>query len=209
MMRMSQARPFVSLAARSSQQATPVANLKTAATVNVSRGAVHGGAPAWGRAVLIGSMTTLFMSAIELPPALPLPSYELSVRGDATLPDGLPAAASTSVHVSYGSALQVVLRPAHDVKVPVEVRAYLVQGARRLRWPVHFEQAPSGTLRLRQRPQDRPQIFPGDWELLFQIESEKSSTIERLRTFLFADSHDLQELHTQLHVHAEQDSDSP
>lgn len=207
---MSQARPFVSLAARSSQQqVSPLSTLKTSATVNVSRGIVHGGAPAWGRAVVIGSMTTLILSAIELPPSLPLPSYELSVRGDATLPDGLPTSARTSVHVSYGSALQVVLRPAHEVKGPVEVRAYLVQGSRRLRWPVHFEQAPSGTLRLRHRPQDRPQILPGDWELLFQIESGKSSLIEQMRTFLFSDSRDQQELHTQLHVHAEHDSNSP
>lgn len=196
---MAQARPFV--------PNNPPATFKPRGLVDVSRGAAPGGTPPWRRDVVIGSLATLIWSVVELPqPALPLPSYQLSVRGDAPLSDGQPPADATPVRVSWSSALQVVLRPSRDVQSPVEVHAYLVQGTRRLLWPAHFEQAPSGTIHLRQRPQDQPQILPGDWEILFRIEARASSVVERIRTLLFAESHDFQELRTRIYVNADEGS---
>jgi len=173
----------------------------------VSQHAVPGELPAWGFALLFASLITLVLSTIELPPP---PSYQLSVRGDATFPDGQPYT-NQPIHVSWSSALQVVLRPEHDVKGPVEVRAYLVQGPHRLLWPVRFERAPSGTMRLRKRAQDLPRLSPGDWELRFHIDAGASSLVRRLATLLTRGPSAMQppqELRAQVHVGAPQDLDS-
>lgn len=109
----------------------------------------------------------LLRFVVYAPP--PLPAYRLEVKGDSALLQKQSDCAPSEVPLTLSSALELVLRPAHDVTRPVSVSAYLNLAGRVVRWPVEFQHAPSGTLRLRERADKLPLLSPGHVEVLLCV----------------------------------------
>jgi len=98
-----------------------------------------------------------------------LPAYGLEMSTDPALQNrGL-----TSVRVTPGSLLTLVLRPAENVVGPINARAFLSSngalGGRWQPWAVHLDRADSGAFALRARVRDLPGLAPGRWQVAFLV----------------------------------------
>lgn len=103
----------------------------------------------------------------------PLPNFKLHLRGDTTMMGDEPP--SPQAQLSADSLLSVVLQPAHQVRGKLMVTTYVRSGSGPLiRWPISFEQQPSGALSLSKRLAELPALAAGAWDVVFVVSSPQT-----------------------------------
>lgn len=94
-----------------------------------------------------------------------LPSYRLELS-TSTAPQEPPA---TRVRVLSNDLLTVVLRPLEAATGPIEVRAFLEQPGKNLRWPVHFERLAAGTFAVTVAARELSGLGAGRWQAVVLV----------------------------------------
>lgn len=105
--------------------------------------------------------------ALPLDSSDELPPYSLSLSSQRVKTS--PLDSDSVLSLRHDEKLSILLRPGQPVHAPLALRAFKGRHGRVERWGAPFVTLNNGGFLLDARPEDLPDLSPGEWEMIFLI----------------------------------------